>query len=88
MPIGKDDNKDKPAGIGILEASGGGMVLDGWQLRNVIFQNVHIVYNGGPLIMNNVYFVNCTFEMKADKNTQGLALASFSPNPSIAFTAG
>ena len=44
--------------------SGGNLVLDAritWV--NVIFENVNIVYKGGPLRLRNVRFVNCTFEV-------------------------
>jgi hypothetical protein len=37
--------------------------LDGATLRNVIFRNIVIIYNGGPLRMQNVKFENCTFQV-------------------------
>jgi hypothetical protein len=40
------------------------LILDGLRLRNAIFEGVRIEYDGGPLIMENTYFVNCTFEVK------------------------
>src|ERR1700689_1043575 len=40
------------------------VILDGLRLRNAIFEGVRIEYDGGPLIMENTYFVNCTFEVK------------------------
>jgi hypothetical protein len=85
--IGIDFNKDNPKGAAFLIALGGGAIIDGMQLRNVIFHNVHIFYNGGPLIMTNVYFVNCTFEMKSSKNSKNLALAALAPTPETTFTA-
>jgi hypothetical protein len=36
--------------------------IDGLHLKNVIFKNIHIRYSGGPIILENVYFVNCTFD--------------------------
>jgi hypothetical protein len=60
--------------------------LDGMLLRNVIFQNLRIVYQGGPLFMKNVYFVNCTFEMQPSVNTHGLAVAMLAPSPATTFS--
>jgi hypothetical protein len=38
-------------------------ILDGFQLKHVVFRNGHIVYHGGSLILEDVYFVNCTFDI-------------------------
>ena len=38
--------------------------LDGFQLKNVVFDGMTVEYNGGPLVMDNVYFVNCKFTVK------------------------
>jgi hypothetical protein len=42
----------------------GGQVppLDSNHFKNTIFQNVRISYLGGPLILENVSFINCTFD--------------------------
>jgi hypothetical protein len=87
MKIGNDLNAGMSVGNAYLYSIGGAAILDGMQLRNVIFQNVHVVYNGGPLIMTNVYFINCTFDMKSSKNTQKLALATLEPSPATTFSA-
>jgi hypothetical protein len=42
----------------------GEAILDDIELRNVIFDGVKIGYDGGPISMENVYFVNCKFELK------------------------
>ncbi len=48
----------------IHNAQGSGEVnLDGFWLRNVIFEGVRIHYAGGPLILENVSFLNCTFDV-------------------------
>lgn len=39
------------------------LIIDGYYLRNVILRDVQIAYNGGPLILENVYFVNCNFKI-------------------------
>jgi hypothetical protein len=41
---------------------------NGWQTLdrgvwiNVVFINMHIKYQGGPVILRNVRFINCTFD--------------------------
>ena len=35
--------------------------LDGFYLKNVIVRNSSVSYDGGPVRLENVYFVNCTF---------------------------
>jgi hypothetical protein len=37
------------------------VILDGLSFRNVVFRNSSIRYDGGPLILDNVLFVDCTF---------------------------
>jgi hypothetical protein len=49
--------------------------LDGYYLRNVIFQDMHLIYNGGPLILENVYFVRCQFQFGPDERSWNLLLA-------------
>jgi hypothetical protein len=83
--IGNDMNKDVPGGPAFLLADGGELVLDSMQLRNVILRGVHVFYSGGPVVLNNVYFINCVFVMTSNKNTHGLAVAALSPSPSITF---
>ncbi len=47
---------------------GGGIVLDGYRMKNVIIQNAEILYSGGPVVLDNVYFVNCTFNVRQSPN--------------------
>jgi hypothetical protein len=88
MKIGDDMNAGKNFGIGYIFGFGGATVLDGMQLRNVVFRDVHVVYSGGPLKMTNVFFLNCTFEMKPDTNTLKFASAALTPGPATSFSAG
>jgi len=51
--------------------------FDGFQLRNVIFDGVGIEYKGGPIRLENVYFVNCTFDVQQtskDSTTKSLSI--------------
>jgi hypothetical protein len=36
--------------------------LDGFLLKHVIFQNMVLAYHGGPLVLEEVYFINCQFQ--------------------------
>ncbi len=78
--IGKDLNKDKPVGFQYIFVTGGAVEIGGMEMKSVIFQDSHIKYGGGPLTMNNVYFVNCTFEMPSGTNQQRLAAAILAPS--------
>jgi hypothetical protein len=42
-------------------AVGGALDLNGLDLRRVIFRNTELHYSGSALIMENVFFINCTF---------------------------
>jgi hypothetical protein len=46
------------------------VLLDGITWRNVVFINSRVSYNGGAVILENVTFVNCTFDAKRNPNTQ------------------
>jgi hypothetical protein len=86
MQIGHDLDQGSAYGLSIFLAEGGGQILDGMQFKNVVFRDVRIVYNGGPVRMNNVYFVNCTFEMRQLPNSQNLALAMLDPSSATTFS--
>jgi hypothetical protein len=45
----------------IIEGGNEAIVLDGMYMKNVIVRNARIIYNGAPVRLENVYFVNCTF---------------------------
>ena len=70
-----------------IVAQGGDVLIDGLQLKSVVFVNTHIYYRGGPIILSNVYFLNCTFEIEQSANAQGLAVALLAPVPSTSFNA-
>ncbi len=48
----------------VIEGKGVEFVLDGYRMRNVIFKNATVSYDGGPVAIQNVYLVNCTFKFK------------------------
>jgi hypothetical protein len=49
--------------------------LDGMYLKNVIIKDTRISYKSGALKLENVYFVNCTFDFKPALPARNLALA-------------
>lgn len=63
-PIGVDLNKDVTSSNQAVELFGGGVVLDGHRIRNIVFNGVHVVYNGGSLILESAIFINCRFTIQ------------------------
>lgn len=51
------------------------LLLDDMYLKNVIVRNARINYSGGPARLDNVYFVNCTFEILQQPHGQEFAKA-------------
>jgi hypothetical protein len=84
--IGEDQNKSAPVGHAFLGLRGGAALLDGFQFKNVVFENVEIHYDGGPILLTNVYFINCTFKMDSIKKSRDLVVAMLSPASSTTFS--
>jgi hypothetical protein len=59
----------------VVEARGFNVELDNYHVRNAVIRDAKITYNGGPLILENVYFVNCTFEIRSTSSSQLFANA-------------
>jgi hypothetical protein len=69
----------------VIEGDGVGAFVGGWQTLDYLawqdftFINMHIRYNGGPLVIKNVRFVNCSFIIVPDGNgrifAESIALA-------------
>jgi hypothetical protein len=47
--------------------------LNNLVLDHVLFRDVRVIYSGGPLRLDGVFFVNCTFELDPSKNGRLLA---------------
>ena len=63
-------------GLPFLKVTGIGEVsflLDGNHIKNVIFRNATIVYNGGPVVLEDVYFEDCKFEVDPIKSRKPAA---------------
>jgi hypothetical protein len=67
-------------GLYILDGGSTMLGLDGMYLKNVIVRNAQLVYNGGPIRLENVAFVNCTFVLAKNKPTINLGDAILQAN--------
>ncbi len=70
-------NTNATVGPEFFLAEGISLPLDGLRLRNVIFLNSKMIYAGGPAEMENVYFVNCTFDVRRSPKGRELFAALF-----------
>jgi hypothetical protein len=62
--IGKEKNGNLPFGPSMLFAKNGYFPLNNMHLRNVTLERCHVIYDGvSPVILENVYFVDCVFEL-------------------------
>ena len=65
--------------------TGPGIVhLDGYHMRNIVFRNLQIRYTGGPVILENVALLNCTFDIpRSEKGRLLVAKLIASPRASV-----
>jgi hypothetical protein len=58
-----DNPQPVDSGLKFFLIDGGhdAIVLDGEYMKNVIIRNADVKYDGGPVVLENVYFINCTF---------------------------
>jgi hypothetical protein len=67
----------------LFDGYGGTIVVDDQGMRNIIIKNSVIEYDGGSVILQNVYFVNCTFKFTRTPTSESLGasiLASTATN--------
>jgi hypothetical protein len=84
-PLNEKRNGSVSNGPGLvsLNGNGGDLQIDEHRAKNVVFNNLHIIYHGGRLDLNRVYFVNCTFDIPSNsQQTVLFARALFSSIPS------
>ncbi|MGH9598966.1 MAG: hypothetical protein ACRD27_03830 [Terracidiphilus sp.] len=55
-------------------------------MKRILIENAEIVYDGGPLQMEDVYFVNCTFTFAHQRNDELLAESLLSPDAKTTFS--
>jgi hypothetical protein len=65
----------------VVDGTGSNIFLDGFHLRNVTVRGAKITYKGGPLILENVYFLNCTFDVQRTPQGQQFADAMLTHVP-------
>jgi hypothetical protein len=88
IEIGKPDpNTSLPVGDEWIIVENGSVALDNTKLRKVVFRNIDVFYDGGPLIMKDVYFMNCVFHISHQPNGRSLAVATLNPSPATTFSA-
>lgn len=81
-----DENSDSGSGPGYLMITGAVMHLDNWHMKNVVVVNSRVIYDGGPLDLHNVVFVNCTFQFRVEPSGIKLAETLLS-NSAVSFSA-
>ena len=87
--IGSPLNVNEKFGHEFLRISGSATFgLDGLRMKNIIFKDIKIAYEGGKVEMENVYFVNCTFEVTRRPNGQNFASSVLASAPATTFQAG
>ena len=59
--IGYEDKRNTVTQPSWIIGAGGAESLDGQQLRRAILINVEVHFSGGPVILEDVTFINCTF---------------------------
>lgn len=60
----------------VVEGGMDTILLDGAYMRNVIIRHSDVAYNGGPVVLENVYFVNCTFKQHFQMTPSGRDLGA------------
>ena len=81
----KSLNAGQNRGKEVILAEGGAFQLDTLLVKNVVFRNTTIFYSGGPMNLENIIFVNCTFILPNRAHSRDFAIAALS-NSSITFT--
>ncbi len=66
--------------------NGGEFDLDGLYLKNVIVKDALVVYRGGPVRIENTFFVDCHFRMEATPKTIRFAGAALAPESTVTFS--
>lgn len=84
--IVKPLNKDHDFGPSYMMLIGVSLLLDGSHLKNIIIKDARVVYHGGPLRLENVYFLNCTFDLQREPSTLNFAKAVLEAGPATNFT--
>ena len=68
-PLASPQTVSSDTGLFVVDGGIDAIVLDGIHMKNVVVRNARITYNGGPVRLENVSFVNCTFSFTKNKPT-------------------
>jgi len=60
-------------GPDFIALRGGGVILDGSRMRNIVFFGDTVYYNGGPVDLNSVVFSNSQFILANNENARAFA---------------
>jgi hypothetical protein len=84
--IGEDLNPDAVRLPQARFVRGGSVILDGFHMRNIIYVATHVAYNGSPVILENVTFINCRFSIPRSANGERL-VSLVTTSDSVSFRA-
>jgi len=84
-PFGMKTNINKKEGDARLVIIGGAVPLDGYEMRHITFRDAKITYSGGQTTMEDVLFINCTFDVIQQKSGQNFARSLLSSASSLDF---
>ena len=82
-----DMNSSVKVGPAFIVINGGSILLDGIYAKRIVFRDVHIVYRGGPALLQNVQFLDCTFDVSPVTQGQDFAKGILTSSPSMDFNA-
>jgi hypothetical protein len=51
---------------------GGSIKIDGYRMKRVVIRDALVIYKGGPVDLRDVYFINCTFDVKYSVTSERL----------------
>lgn len=77
-PVGASQETSE-YGDQFVVVTGGNIFLDNTNFRHVIIANAHVIWRGGPVIMQDVHFIDCIFDLP-QRNGQNLATAILDSN--------
>jgi hypothetical protein len=55
--------------------------IDGLKMRRIILQNAIVAYDGGDVVLEDVYFLNCIFRMTNGSRGERIANSLFTGSP-------
>lgn len=76
----------EPDNVRVNPAARPAVRLDGLHARNIIFQKCLIVYDGDPMLLENVAFEDCLFDLRESQRSREL-VACFIGNTAVSFQA-